>query len=86
MRTLNYVNRENQGSLMWLPFATMFIGMIGLPNGDYAWGELPILTRTSLLAVGALAIASTILLVGATIVSGVENSEILKDGQPATSM
>jgi hypothetical protein len=71
--------------LMWLPFATLFIGMIGLPSGDYAWGELPILTRASLLAVGALAITSTILLVGATIVSGVENHEILEDGQPASA-
>lgn len=72
-------------TLMWLPFATLFIGMIGMPNGDYAWGELPALTRASLLAVGVLAIASTILLVGASIVSGVENREILKDGQPASA-
>jgi uncharacterized membrane protein YhaH (DUF805 family) len=38
--------------LMWIPFTTLFIGMIGMPEGSYAWAELPLLTRISLVAMG----------------------------------
>lgn len=40
---------------MWIPFAPMFVGMIGLPEGSYAWVERPALTRSSLLVGGVLA-------------------------------
>ncbi|MEJ2600869.1 MAG: hypothetical protein P8Z00_21230, partial [Anaerolineales bacterium] len=53
--------------LMWIPFFTMFIGMIGVPEGDYTWGQLPILMRASMLLVGSLVVASTVWLTGATI-------------------
>lgn len=68
---------------MWIPFATMFVGMIGLPEGNYSWGELPVLSRYSLLVGGALAAASTILLVGAPIASGITNRSLVARGQPA---
>jgi hypothetical protein len=71
--------------LMWIPFFTMFIGMIGVPEGDYTWGQLPLLMRASMLLVGSLVVASTVLLTGATVVSWVENREILKDGKPASA-
>lgn len=70
-------------TLMWIPFATMFIGMIGLPEGSYDWGELPVLSRYSLLVGGSLAAASTALLVGAPILSGITNRSVLRHGQPA---
>lgn len=34
--------------LFWIPFTTMFIGMMGMPEGSYGWAELPLLTRISL--------------------------------------
>ncbi|MGH2626787.1 MAG: hypothetical protein ACRDHY_09080 [Anaerolineales bacterium] len=70
-------------TLMWIPFATMFVGMIGLPEGSYDWAELPTLSRYSLLVGGVLAAASTILLVGAPIASGMTNRSLLERGQPA---
>ncbi|MGH2606816.1 MAG: hypothetical protein ACRDG5_09525, partial [Anaerolineales bacterium] len=68
---------------MWIPFATMFVGMIGLPEGSYDWGELPVLSRYSLLVGGGLAAASTVLLVGAPIASGLMNRSLLARGQAA---
>lgn len=68
---------------MWIPFATMFVGMIGLPEGGYDWVELPALTRYSMVIGGVLAAASTILLVGAPIASGMINRSLLSRGLPA---
>ncbi|HEX9680090.1 MAG TPA: DUF3592 domain-containing protein [Anaerolineales bacterium] len=68
---------------MWIPFGTMFVGMIGLPEGSYAWAELPALARYSLLVGGVLAAASTVLLVGAPIASGMTNRSLVARGQPA---
>ncbi|HET7010890.1 MAG TPA: hypothetical protein VFI11_08965 [Anaerolineales bacterium] len=69
--------------LMWVPFAGIFIGMIGLPSGDYAWSELPILTRTSMVLVGFFTVASMGLLFGAPVVSGLANRSVLSQGVPA---
>lgn len=66
-------------ALMWIPF----VSLIGLPAGDHAWSELPLLTRYSLMVSGALAVASTLLLVGAPIVSAIHNRVILAKGLPA---
>jgi hypothetical protein len=69
--------------LMWLPFITLFIGMMRLPSGSYAWAQLPLLARVSIIAVVALMVPSTVLLVGAPIVSSRANRVLLEDGQPA---
>jgi hypothetical protein len=69
--------------LMWLPFAGIFIGMIGLPSGDYAWSELPLLARDSIIATGCFMVISTLCLVGAPLVDGLQNRSLLADGQPA---
>jgi len=66
-------------ALMWIPFASL----IGLPDGDHAWSELPLFTRYSLGVSGVLAVASTLLLVGAPIVSAIHNNTVLADGLPA---
>jgi hypothetical protein len=69
---------------MWIPFGATFIGMIGMPSGEYTWAELPTLTRVSLVLGGVLAGASTLLLVGAPIVSGLSGRSLLRSGEPAT--
>lgn len=60
-------------ALTWIPFASL----LGLPAGDYAWSELPLLTRYSIVVSGVLAVASTLLLVGAPIVSAIHNRAVL---------
>lgn len=70
-------------TLMWIPFATMFIGMIGLPKASYDRGELPLLSRYSRLVGGSLAAASTALLVGAPILSRITNRSVMRQGQTA---
>lgn len=72
-------------SIMWLPFASLFVAMIGMPSGDYAWSELPILARASILVGGGFAAASTVLLTGAPLVSGLMNRRLLTSGRPASA-
>ena len=66
-------------ALMWIPF----ISLITLPPGDHAWGELPMLTRYCMTVSGALCIVSNLLLVGAPIVSAIQNNRISAKGLPA---
>ncbi|MEW5938801.1 MAG: hypothetical protein AB1750_04010 [Chloroflexota bacterium] len=69
--------------LMWLPFITIFIGMMSLPEGEYEWAELPMLARVSMIAAGSLAALSTVLLVGSSVVSAMANRALQEQGQPA---
>ena len=66
--------------LMWIPFITLFIGMIGMPDGSYAFGELPMLTRVSIVATSGLGVLAAVLLVGAVLVSSREASSIRATG------
>ena len=66
-------------ALMWIPF----LSLISLSPGDHAWTELPQLTRYCLGVSGVLGVTSTILLVGAPIVSAIHNRSILINGLPA---
>jgi hypothetical protein len=68
---------------MWIPFVTMFIGLIGTPSGSYDWIELPLLTRYSLLAVGIFFTATFFFLIGAPLVSWFTTRSILKTGKLA---
>jgi hypothetical protein len=65
---------------LWIPFGTLFIGMIGMPSGDYDWVELPILSRYSILAVGIFFFATFFFLFGASIVSWYINRSIRAQG------
>ncbi len=69
--------------IMWVPFVTLFIGMIGLPEGSYDWSELPFLARYSLLAVGSFFIATFALLIGSTIATAIINRSIRDKGELA---
>lgn len=69
--------------VMWIPFTTLFIGMIGMPEGSYDIGELPLLARFSLLAVVLLGAMSMILLIGAVLVSSWEARTIRRTGLAA---
>jgi len=71
--------------VMWIPFITLFVGMIGLPDGEYAWSQLPPLARSSLLAVGVLAFLSIAMLVGSPILSGLIHRAVLANGRRATA-
>lgn len=73
-------------TLMWLPFTTLMIAMVRMPEGEYAWTELPLLARFSILIGGAFAGAAAILLVGAPIVSGLQNRAVLNQGLPAEAI
>jgi len=66
MRNLKWMRTLGWGlfGLMWIPFACIFIGMIGMPAGSYDWLELPELTRYAMVAVGVLSAASMLLLFG----------------------
>ena len=69
--------------LMWIPFIALMIGMMGMPNGEYSWSELPIIARYSLIGVGLFGAAATILLIGAPIASTLTNQSIATKGIPA---
>ena len=70
-------------TVMWLPFAAGMIGMFSLPEGSYDFAELPALTRYSILTGAPLAVAAMVLLVGASVVSGVAHQKIVANGQRA---
>lgn len=67
--------------LMWIPFLTLF----SLPAGEYGWSELPQVPRIGLSISGVLCGTSTLLLVGAPIISALRNRSILADGVPASA-
>ncbi len=69
--------------LMWIPFATMMVSMLSLPDGSYDWVELPHIARYSIVIGGALAAAAMVGLFGATVASAVTNRAVLANGRPA---
>lgn len=66
--------------LMWIPFTTLMISMIGMPEGDYAWFELPWLARFSLIAVGGFFFATFALIFGAPVYGWLVNRAVLEEG------
>ena len=68
--------------LMWVPFFSLIV----LPAGDHAWPELPLFVRYCLTVSGVLGGASTLLLVGAPIVSAIHNHAVLVNGLPAQAI
>jgi hypothetical protein len=68
---------------MWVPFATMFVGLIGLPEGSYSWSELPSLARASMVVGGVLAAAAVVLLVASPLTASLTNRSVLVSGLPA---
>ena len=69
--------------IMWVPFITLFIGMIGLPEGSYDWAELPALSRYSLLALGGFFFTTFFFLIGASIAAAILNRQIRATGELA---
>jgi hypothetical protein len=65
----------------WVPFAGIFIGLIGFPEGSYAWEELPTITRYSMIATGITFGFSMAALFGAPLVSWWTNHRVLRSGQ-----
>jgi len=69
--------------LMWIPFFGIFVGMIGMPDGSYAWSELPSITRYSLVAVGLFMGLSLLFQVVSMAFDATRNRSLLEDGQTA---
>lgn len=69
--------------LMWIPFITLMISMLGMPEGSYAWSDLPALTRYSLVGLGFFFAATFVLLIGATLVGTGTNRHVLTTGRSA---
>ena len=72
--------------LMWVPFITLMVSMFRLPGGDYAWSELPLLARLSLVGVGVFFLTTMVLLMGAPIASWLSNRATLARGVPAEAV
>ncbi|MBN1878224.1 MAG: hypothetical protein JXA33_28655 [Anaerolineae bacterium] len=88
MKLLNTMRRVGwlAFGLMWIFFITLMVSLIGMPGGDYAWSELPPLTRFSLVGVGGLFLMSITLLVSAPIIGGLSNRATLARGLPAEAI
>jgi hypothetical protein len=62
----------------WVPFAGIFIGLIGFSPGSYAWYELPPITRYSIIATGILFGFSMLLLFGSQLADRWTNRRMRK--------
>lgn len=79
MRRLGWISF----ALMWIPFIGIFIGMLSLPGGDYAWEELPQITRLGIVGTGLFFVLSMSMMVGSPLVSWLQNRSLLTKGLPA---
>lgn len=68
-------------ALMWVPFAGIFIGMISVPDGSYAWARLPPLARYSLAATGVLFLRTMLALPGGLLVGHLSNHWLRRSGR-----
>jgi hypothetical protein len=69
--------------LMWIPFATLILSMLGMPGGSYDFAELPTAARYSMISGGILMVASLVLLLGSPLAAGAENRRLRRMGRPA---
>jgi hypothetical protein len=72
-------------ALGWIPFAGIFIGMIGLPDGSYAWSELPRLMRYSIIATFVTFGFAMVVLFGSPLLSWWTNRRVRREGQRASA-
>jgi len=70
-------------ALGWVPFAGIFVGLIGFPEGSYNWSDLPTLTRYSIIATGITFGLSMLILFASPLLGWWKNRRVLKKGQPA---
>jgi hypothetical protein len=71
--------------LGWIPFAGIFIGMIGFPEGSYSWIELPRLMRYSMIATFVTFGFAMLILFGSPILSWWTNRRVRREGQRASA-
>jgi hypothetical protein len=67
--------------LAWIPFTLIFVGMIGLPDGSYAWTELPLVTRIGLIGSGVMFALSMVGLIGAPIMGLISSQSVIRSGR-----
>lgn len=72
--------------LMWIPFGTFFVGMLGMPDGSYGWSDLPLLARASILAFAPLFALAIGMLTASPIVASLANRRVLAAGEPAKAV
>jgi hypothetical protein len=70
-------------ALMWIPFGTLIISMLGMPSGSYSFDELPLLARYSLISGGIMMPTSFVLLLGSPLTAGIENRRLGRLGRQA---
>lgn len=70
-------------ALMWIPFIGIFVGMWGMPSGDYAWSEIPDLTQRSIVATGLFFAATFLFLFGGMALGAMRNQSLRRNGLPA---
>lgn len=71
--------------LGWIPFVGIFVGMIGFPEGSYAWVELPKLMRYSMIATFIMFGSAMLTLFGSPLLSWWTNRRVRREGQRATA-
>jgi len=70
-------------ALGWVPFAGIFIGLIGFPSGSYDWSELPTLTRYAMIATGITFGFSMLILFSSPVLAWFVRRRVMKNGVPA---
>lgn len=72
--------------LMWIPFAGIFVAMIGFPSGSYSWDELPQLMQVSLIGTGVFFCLSMLALFGTLPLAWLGNRRVLRAGERAEAV
>lgn len=70
-------------ALLWIPFCAIFAGMIGLPSGDYAWGELPRLARYGIVGTVGFTVLSLGSMLASLVIGWMTNRSLRSHGRPA---
>jgi hypothetical protein len=79
MRTLGWT----AFALMWIPFCLIFIGLMSVPSGSYTLFEMPILAAIGLIGTGIFFFLTMVLMIGASLLSALQNRGLQANGEPA---
>lgn len=69
--------------LFWIPFILFMIGMLGMPDGEYSYSELPALSRYALIPGVALLAGTLILMITGSVFNSMQSAALLKNGLDA---
>lgn len=66
--------------LFWIPFILFMIGMLGMPDGEYNYSELPALSRYALIPGAVLFGITIILTIASFMTNSMQSAALLKNG------